>query len=498
MAGIGFELRRLARRETLSSLVAAFGHAAVVAAGPWLFTILSLASITLITQPVIGIDTLSAFRIVVIYAFATSLVMTAPVTIVATRLLADALYLKQFERVRGLLFASYGLAVAAVVPLVLLLALYFDLPPRQALSLLAMSSVVGLIWVGLSFAGAVRDYAGVSASFAIGLLLAVLASIGAAVKGLGAGGMCWGFITGLVIILIGLTSRVLVTFPQPLGDPRSGLTALFDGLSRYRHLALGAVLGTAGVWVDKWVFWFSPVGETIGGGLVHAPLYDSAMFIASLVIIPSLATFVVKLETEFFDGYQRYFGIIQEHGTIQQIEAARADMARFTFDNLVLVTIVQAGLCAVVLLLAPAIVETLNLQFRQIAIMRYGTLGGVFQFVFIAATSILVFFDRRRLYLVLQALFFALNLGLTAITIALGEDYYGVGYFLACLVISALAYRWAYSTFADLNFLTFIGNNPTIRAATGSEAGTDRAPDRTMNIREMLLGFRVRRLGRRT
>ena len=33
MAGIGFELRRLARRETLSSLVAAVGHAAVVAAG---------------------------------------------------------------------------------------------------------------------------------------------------------------------------------------------------------------------------------------------------------------------------------------------------------------------------------------------------------------------------------------------------------------------------------------------------------------------------------
>ena len=147
MAGIGFELRRLARRETLSSLVAAVGHAAVIAAGPWMFTIISLALITLIVQPVVGIETLSAFRIVVIYAFAASLVMTAPVTIVATRLLADALWLKQFERVRGLLFASYGLAIAAVLPVVLALILHFDVPPRQATSLLAMSCLVGLIWV---------------------------------------------------------------------------------------------------------------------------------------------------------------------------------------------------------------------------------------------------------------------------------------------------------------------------------------------------------------
>lgn len=493
MAGIGFELRRLARRETLSSLVAAVGHAAVVAAGPWIFTIISLALITLASQPVIGIETLSSFRIIVIYAFASSLVMTAPVTIVATRLLADALYLKQFGRVRGLLFASYGLSIAVVALLVLGLALYFDMAPRSAISLLAMSSVVGLIWVALSFSGAVRDYAGVSATFAAGLLVAVLGSVGAAVKGLGAGGMCWGFIAGLTIILLGLTSRILATFPQPLTEPRAGLVALLEGLSRYRHLALGALLGTAGVWVDKWVFWFSPVGESIGGGLVHAPLYDSAMFIASLVIIPSLAAFVIKLETEFFDGYQRYFGTIQEHGTIKQIETARDEMARYTFDNLVMVTIVQAGLCAVVLLLAPAIVETLNLQFRQIAILRYGTLGAVFQFVFIAATSILVFFDRRRLYLLLQALFLALNLGLTALTIALGEDFYGVGYFLACLVVALIAYRLAVTTFANLNFLTFIGNNPTIRAATTAVGGAK--PDRSLNLREVLLGFRFRRGG---
>ena len=54
MAGIGFQLRKLARQETISSVVAAAGHAAVIAAGPWLFTIFALATITLLTEEIAG------------------------------------------------------------------------------------------------------------------------------------------------------------------------------------------------------------------------------------------------------------------------------------------------------------------------------------------------------------------------------------------------------------------------------------------------------------
>ena len=114
MAGIGFELRKLSQRQSISAIVGAFGHAAVIAAGPWLFTILSLASITLVTEQVAGLATLANFRAVIIYAFAVSLVLTAPVTMVATRLVADALWLRKPERVRQLLFGSYSVAIALV------------------------------------------------------------------------------------------------------------------------------------------------------------------------------------------------------------------------------------------------------------------------------------------------------------------------------------------------------------------------------------------------
>lgn len=468
MAGIGFELRRLSRQQSLSGLVGALGHAAVIAAGPWLFTIVSLATITLFTEQVAGLAVLATFRAVIIYAFAVSLVLTAPVTIVATRLVADALWLKKPTRVRPLLYGAYVIAIGFVSAGVAGLAIYFRMPPELGVALLAASLTVALIWVALSFCGAVRDYRGVTIAFALGLFTSVICGTAAAIAGLGAVWIVWGFLAGLGLTFLLLTLRVLDAFPGRLDRPEQGFEMILTGFRTYAHLALGAFAGTAAVWIDKWIFWFSPIGEMVSGGLVHAPLYDSAMFIASLVIIPALSVFVVQLETDFFERYQHYFSTIAAHGTLRQIKSARERLAHTTLDQLVLVTVMQVGICAVLVLSAPLIVEVLNLQFQQISILRYGSIGAVFQFIFISSTSMLLFFDRRRLYLGLQCFFLLLNGGLTMLTVYLGETYFGVGYFAACLVSSMLAYLAVDRTFERLNFLTFLGNNPSIHEATQS------------------------------
>lgn len=462
MAGIGFALRELARRETLSSVLSAAGHSAIIAAGPWLFTIASLAAITAASERLAGHETLATFRAVIIYAFATSLVLTAPIAIVATRLLADQLWQRQTERVRPLLVAAMVLAIAIVGLGVGALVLYFNMPPKLAMALYAVTCVVAMIWIAVAFCGAVRDYNGITLTFGVGLIVSVAGATAAALTGLGAAGMVWGFTAGLAIALLGMTFRVLATFPTNTASARGQLNAILDGFGAYGYLAAGALFGTAGVWVDKFVFWSSNEGQSVVGGLIHAPLYDSAMFIASLVLIPALAQFVAKLETDFFERYQIYFGTIQDHGTIDQIEDARAGLHRNAFESLTLIAVAQTAIALVMVLAAPAIIEALNLQFRQIAILRYGALGSVFQFIFIAATSMVVFFDRRRLYFLLQFMFFALNLTLSLATLALGEDYYGVGYFAASIISAAVAYLVADDTLTRLNYLTFIGNNPSI------------------------------------
>ena len=471
MAGIGFELRKLWDRDTLTSLLSAGGHAAVIAAGPWLFTILSLAAIGITTERLVGLDELAEFRVVIIYAFAVSLVLSAPVTIVATRLVADALWAKRPEDIRPLLLAALTAALVAAILGSLALIAAFRPPLAAAAPLAAGAMLVSLMWVVLAFCGAVRDYRAVTLSFLVGLAVSMAASISIAVAGGGAMGMVWGFLAGLGLTFLGLAARVLAAFPFSVAEPSRGFALLRQGAGEYWRLALGALLGTAGVWVDKWIVWFSPLGEVVESGLRHAPLYDSAMFIASLSLIPALAAFVLRLETDFFDRYQRYFATIGGHGTYGEIEEQRAHMHRHTLENLTLVTVAQVGISAVLVLIAPLIIDALGLQFRQVSILRYGALGAVFQFVFIACTAILLFFDRRRTYLRAQAIFFVAMVATTALTIAIDEAYLGVGYFVTALLSAFVTYRLADRTMTDLNYLTFIGNNPSVAAADARPRG---------------------------
>jgi polysaccharide biosynthesis protein PelG len=470
MAGIGFQLRRLMRQDTISSMIAAAGHAAVIAAGPWLFTIVALASISFVADQISGREQLANFRAIVIYAFAISLVMAAPVTIVATRLVGDALWLKRPQDVRGLLLASYVAAVPPVLLAVAIAGLLLRFDRGAAVALAGASMLVSLIWVSLAFCGAVRDYRGVTLSFLAGLLIALAATLIGAILGLQAVGLSWTFMGGLTVTLFGLTGRIFATFPQAPGALSEGLVKVAAGASRYHRLMVGAFLGAAGVWGDKVVFWLSSEGSRLDNGFLHAPAYDSTMFIASLVIVPALSSLVMSLETGFFDRYQQYFATIANHGTLAQIEAARERLARYTLEHLALITVSLSGLAAIVVLTAPIIIDALGLQFRQIAILRYGALGAVFHFVFIASTSILLFFDRRRRFLILQTLFFCLNVGLAALSIRIGEDYFGMGYFGACLISAAIGYVMAERTFERLNFLTFLGNNPSIVGTGGARS----------------------------
>lgn len=463
MAGIGFELRGLSRQESITAVVAAAGHAAMIAAGPWLFTIFALAAISILAEDVVGLAALATFRVVVIYAFTISLVLAAPVMIVATRLVADRLWLKEPKRTRSLVLGAAVLTLALVGAVQAVFDLIFDPPWQVMLAFTAASLTVSQVWVAIGFAGAVRDYTGITLAFLAGLTISLLASLGAAVAGFGPPGMIAGFLIGLLVAELGIMNRVLHTFPTSDGTGVvTGVREILQGFRQYWHLALGSLFGTAGVWVDKWLFWISPAHETVEGGLAHAPIYDSAMFIASLSIIPALSSFLIRLETEFFERYQQYYAVIQGHGTLRQIEASRSRLAGYTLDNLTLITVLQAGIASVLMLTAPLIVDQLGLQFRQIAILRYGALGVVFQFILIASSALILYFDRRRIYLALQLFFFVSMASLTWLTIRLGEETYGVGFFLASLLTSALAFATVLSTLQRLNYLTFLGNNSSI------------------------------------
>jgi len=464
MAGIGFALERLYRSNSLTDRMASFAHASIVAAGPCLLAVLCIWLISLTTAEQEGRTTVAAFRAIIIYSFALSFVVTAPIALVSARVMSDRLHDGEVAAVSAISLSAFALSsVITVLVAAALFGFAVELEAAAAAAAVANCALIALIWVACLFCSVTRDYTYITASFAVGMMLAVVAvTIGYRLRP-DLDVMLWAFNLGLGATLFGLLTRIIFTFPFAITRIVPPARALLRASFHYWPIALGGFFGATGAWVDKWVVWLSPYGVQIQNGLLHAPLYDSAMFVSYLVVVPAYAAFIVHLEVRFFRNYRMFYSSILEHATLSQIHAHGRRLRDETIASLSAITVPQLVICALVALSAPTIVDLLDMQYRQVGTLRMGVIGAAFQFLFITCSSLALYFDRRALFLVLQMIFLALNAGLTFVLLGLGANYLGLGFLAASTISALIAYLALARTLQRLEYLTFIANNPAAR-----------------------------------
>lgn len=132
MAGIGFELRRLLRKNTLIGLVEAYAYAGIIGSGPWVFSIVGILLIGLFSASLVVPSFLvTQFQTSVTYLVAGSLILTGLVQLAFTRFVSDRLFEKKREQVLPNL---HGLLLIVILAASLLgsLLLFIALPgPRH-------------------------------------------------------------------------------------------------------------------------------------------------------------------------------------------------------------------------------------------------------------------------------------------------------------------------------------------------------------------------------
>ena len=289
MAGIGFALERLYRSNSITDRMASFAHASVIAAGPCLAAVLCIWLIGAMVTEHEGRTTIAAFRALVIYSFALSFVITAPIALVSARLISDELHDRDVAAVPGIMLATYALSTVVILLVgTPLFGLLLDLEITASVAAVANCALIALVWVACLFCSVTRDYNSVTAYFAIGMLVAVTAVTAGYNIRPDLATMLWCFSAGLGVTLFGLLVRVISTFPFAVRHVTTPMAALGGAFVRYWPIALGGFFGAVGAWIDKWVVWLSPFGTTIQNNLLHAPLYDSAMFVSYLVVDPGL------------------------------------------------------------------------------------------------------------------------------------------------------------------------------------------------------------------
>jgi uncharacterized membrane protein len=112
--------------------MASFAHASIIAAGPCLLSVLCIWLISATISELEGKTTIAAFRALIIYSFALSFVITAPIALVGARLISDKLHDRDVAAVPGIMLAAFCFTTVIIVAVgTLLFGFALDLDPWQ-------------------------------------------------------------------------------------------------------------------------------------------------------------------------------------------------------------------------------------------------------------------------------------------------------------------------------------------------------------------------------
>jgi uncharacterized membrane protein len=470
MAGIGFELNKLARRDDLLGIAGAYIHSAFAIAGPWLFTVVALAFTTMLYGGSADQEFMN-FRGVIVYNFSFSLALSAPVYMIMTRYLADQIHVRNVTTTPTVMLESMILVFLFNLPVAIFFyGIYFEMYLALRLAAFANIFLISGVWLLSVYLTALKDFAAVTRAYIIGMVVAVLCANYLAEPT--AAGLVCGYNVGLAVIVFLLAGRIFAEYPYKLTTE----FALKPFWKKYWELAVGGFFYNMALWVDKWIMWYAPEAVELPTRMRFYPDYDSAMFMAAMTILPSLALFVFSVETAFFNHYRKFYGNILAHASMRRIQSFHAKINESILEGGRNTMLLQGSIALLVILLAPQIFEAIGMFFMQLAIFRLGVLGSFFQVLLLFATIILAYFDCRRNNMWIFIFYFVSNTLLTLVFLQMGYEYYGYGFFLASALTFMVAATLLFSHVRKLPYHAFITNNnsvklPKVRTGADEEYG---------------------------
>jgi uncharacterized membrane protein len=451
MAGIGFTLRRMLNEGGFGGPLKALSYAMVISAGPWLASSATLALLGA-GGLVEGSHDHKVFLAIVSYVFAFSLIAVGGCHMVASRYLADRLYEDRWEAFAPAFsrLAAPLLGFQAVTAAVFLMMVPIG-PFERVAALICYLAVTGT-WLAMIFLSAAKDYHAIVAAFAAGFVLSVVGGITGA-RHWGLAGQLAGFTSGFWLVFVVLLGRVRHEF----GLPRAEAHQLGTYFKRFWPLAVTGLAYNVGIWIDKILFWFHPeASEQVAGLLRVAPIYDNAMFMAYLTIIPAMGMFLLRVETDFYDTYRGYFAAIAAHARLADLARLKSEMALTLWRNLILVLKVQLPLTVAAIGFAPEIVAALKLQWMSVFVFRFGCLGALLHVLHLMVTILLLYLEYRKEAMAVAVTFAVTNALLTLGSFVMGPEAYGVGYAASSALTLFVGLACLAQAFEKLEFHLFM------------------------------------------
>lgn len=435
MAGIGFELRRMLQKKSLVGRGQAYAFAAIIGSGPWALSIVAILVIGLVNaRHEFPSDIVGQFQVSITCLMASSLILTSPLQLLFTRFVADRLFEQRSRVILSNLFGALvvTLCIAGLAGMVAL-SLWFNESALYRLCMLTGFVTLCAIWIVVIFASAIKAYQHILLVFLLGYGVTLGAALG--LRSFGLEGLMIGFVVGQICLLFALLALVV---RQYSGDVLVSFDFMRPG-QVYPSLILIGLFYNVGIWADKFIFWAAPLTSVhFIGPLYASPLYDLPIFLSYLSLIPGMAIFLIRVETEFAEKCERFYLTITRGGTLGQVTQAKQELVEAVRSGLLAMLKVQGATTLVLLLLVDELLVWFGISALHRTLLSIDLVAVVFQLLLMAILNVLFYLDQRLAALRLCLLFCVSNTLFSALSVYLGPAFYGYGFaFSVALTVGA-------------------------------------------------------------
>ena len=449
MAGIGFKLRAYTQEGTLGGIFRGYYHAALVAAGPWILTVVSLVVVQYLMR--VQGDETRLFLELIIYVYAWTLITTAPIQLVVTRYLADQLDAQRLSTHMPTLVTVTMVNAAVHLTIGSVFMWFVDINWFMRFTAVALFVLVAQTWLVMAFIGALRAYHLVATSFVTGTAVNLIAAYT-----LGRYLSVNGYLMGMVI---GQCAVLAVALASLAREFEFDVSFNWDWMKYFKlcpQLPLAGLFYYASVWMTLMVYWWGPQGLLIQPKILYAfPTIDLASFYAQMTIIPTITAFYVHCETSFYEDYRGFYNAILTKKPLEYICDSRRRLKTRLRDSLFGLFLVQVAVTLGALTFAPELQLLLQWNDGERYMFRNVCLGAVPQVMLLFCQVILYYFQLYREALWSSVVTFVGCLVGAFITFRYGQDSYGLGLLLGATLGCVVGYYKLFQQIDRLEYLTF-------------------------------------------
>ncbi|OLQ71271.1 histidine kinase [Photobacterium proteolyticum] len=457
MAGIGFELRKILKKNSLLSMLEAYGLAGLISSGPWVISILALLAIGILSIGIVfPTNVIVQFLVIVTYLMAGSLIISGLFQLLLTRFISDLLFAEEEHRIIPNLLGSMlvtSLIAAAVGSGVM--ALSTQLEPAVKITIFTCLVLLCNQWLIIIFLSGMKEYYRIFFTIMLSYGLMIVLSVTLPPFGL----------LGLMVIFCGCQAVLTFAFLyHVIRDFPAKQLISFEFLNPkkvFYSLLFCGFLYNLGVWLDKFVFWFRDETSHQVIDLFRASyIYDLPIFVAYLAIIPGMAVFMLRMETDFADACLKFYDAVREGATLDSIFLLKDKMILACQQSIYEIFKVQGMTLALLLLWAEDILVSLNIDLAYLHLLYVDLVGVSLQVLVMSILNVMFYLDKRYSALALTALMAVGNFVLAHLSIDLGPVYYGYGFAITMLVTTIIGLIMLDRQFDDLEYHTFMLQRP--------------------------------------